>query len=88
MKEGLLPREDGMFLRAICVAAIACLPLLSGCSGVGLAKPIDAPPAFKFKNFERLTDEFAWFYADAQDMFFGVDYYEHMESRFGSCPYR
>ncbi len=76
-----------MVLRAMLLAGVMCLPLLGGCNTSG-ERRVDDPPPYKFQNFERLSKEFAWLYADTQDMFFGVDYYDYMESRFGGSPYQ
>lgn len=77
-----------MFLRASFLVGICCLLSLVGCSTGKYGKEIDRAPKFKVHNVGRLGHELAWFYADVQDVFFGVDYYDDMEGRFGdTCPY-
>ena len=77
-----------MLVRSALLAGLLCLPFLSGCSTNATPCGIDDPPPFKFDNFNRLGVECAWFYADVQDVIFGVDYDAHIESRFPSNPYR
>ena len=76
-----------MLLRAALLASLLCLPLLGGCSTNGSERRVGAPPPYKFKNFQRLSDECAWLYADTQDVIFGVDYYDYIESELPTYPY-
>ena len=77
-----------MLLRATFFAGICCLLCLVGCSTGTYGREIDSPPKFKVQNLGRIGHELAWFYADFQDIFFGVDYYDDIEDRFGKdTPY-
>ena len=78
-----------MISRAIALVGVLALSLglmlCSGCAGCGHFGP--EPPAFKLCNGSRLMDEFAWFYADVQDLVFGVNYYTDINREFGGSPY-
>ena len=78
-----------MRVRLIASVVLACGFLFS--SGCGHTCDMDIgqpPPPFKFCNFQRLAVELGWFYADLQDVVFGVTYYEHSENKFPSVVYR
>ena len=77
-----------MFVRLVFLAGLFGLPFFGGCCANPNPRPIDAPPPARCDNMSRLGDEFAWCFADFQDIFFGLDYYDHMEKRFGNDPYR
>lgn len=72
-----------MFASAVCALAFA-----SGCvsppryDGTGRS-----PPELKCENGPRLAKEMGWFYADVQDVIFGVDYDQDTEDRYGRGPY-
>jgi hypothetical protein len=75
-----------MTLRATALLGLFSLPFLGGCHE---CETFGNPaPHFKYCNISRLGQECAWFYADVQDTFFGVDYYRDMEAEFGGGPYR
>jgi len=76
-----------MFFRATLLASLLCLPFLGGCSTCEVNTRLQDPPGFQFKNPGRLVDEIAWFYADIQDMIFGIDYYCEIERKYGGGPY-
>ena len=75
-----------MIMRACFLAmALSCL-FVSGCCSCG-SVGID-PPMVKFCNGTRLAQEMGWFYADFQDIFFGVDYYYDIDHEFTAGPYQ
>ena len=77
-----------MLLRATFIAGVCCLLFTVGCSTSEYGRDIDSPPEFKVQNMGRLGHELAWFYADVQDLVFGVDYYDDLENRWGKgSPY-
>jgi hypothetical protein len=45
------------------------------------------PPKPRLGYLRRLTDEVQWFYADLQDVVFGIDYYCELEHKYGNGPY-
>ena len=47
-----------------------------------------APPDFSCCYGSRLISELRWLHADVNDMVFGIDYYQDMNSEFGSSTYR
>ena len=75
-----------MFSRAIIAFVFGCLLVVSGCCGCdsSIGQPA---PAFKFCNGTRFMREVAWFYADVQDVVFGVDYNQDMHDEFPTRPY-
>ncbi len=42
----------------------------------------------RLTNVQRLGHELRWFCASVQDTIFGIDYYDHFESRFGGSLYK
>ena len=75
-----------MFHRALAILTVIGMAAFSGCcSTPDTFGP--KPPKFKVCNGSRLLDELGWFYADVQDMIFGVDYYYYMDHEFSSGPY-
>ena len=77
-----------MLLRATLIAGFCCLLSLVGCSTSEYNPEVDKPPKFKVQNLGRIGHELAWFYADVQDVIFGVDYYNDLENQFGNrSPY-
>jgi hypothetical protein len=76
-----------MLLRATFILSLLGLVLFSGCATCKENKALEAPPPWKFENFQRLGVEFSWFYADIQDMIFGVDYFCHIQNKFQLQPY-
>jgi len=78
-----------MFLRAVLAMSLLSLTLFTGCSTCHVNKEIQAPPPLRFENVGRLADEIAWFYADIEDLIFGIDYFCHVEHRFANTnPYQ
>lgn len=75
-----------MLLRTILFACVCCLPFLGGCSTY--QGTIDDPPPVRGDYGPQIADEFTWWYADFQDLLFGLDYYHYMEDRWGSGPYK
>lgn len=73
--------------RAIAALALLTLSCLAGCSSHCLKHVGRTPPAFKVCNGSRLSNEVQWFYADIQDVVFGVEYYQDMEDLYGAGPY-
>lgn len=72
-------------LAAFAVCALACF---AGCASPGHYDGTGrCPPDFKFENGHRLVKEVGWFYADFQDVVFGVDYNQDMEDCYGRGPY-
>ena len=74
-----------MFLRAFAVISVLSLGLLNGCHCPESFGP--EPPTFKVCHGPRILDEFAWFYADVNDVVFGIDYYVDLNEEFGPSPY-
>jgi hypothetical protein len=80
--------EAGMILRKLALLGLVCLPLAAGCSSPGSCNDEQHPaPAFKLRNGNRLVTELGWFYADLQDVIFGVNYYCDMEHEFPTRIY-
>jgi len=73
-------------LRLIALLAFFYLAVVSGCSKSDI-RTGPAPPPVSFCHFQRLGKEIRWFYADLNDMFFGIDYYPELEERYGRGPY-
>ena len=77
-----------MLLRAIALSGFLCLPFLSGCLNTcHVNQDAYGPPRPRLGYLLRLTDEVQWFYADLQDVFFGIDYYCELEHKYGAGPY-
>jgi hypothetical protein len=74
-----------MVLRTIALLTVLGVLFLGGCNCQTYGPE---PPRFKVCNLPRVADECAWFYADVQDLFFGVDYYQDMNKTFGGTLYR
>jgi hypothetical protein len=60
---------------------------LSSCSSSEFKGRIDDPPPVRSDYGPQLAKEFTWWYADFQDLLFGLDYYEYLEKRWGEGPY-
>ena len=74
-----------MFSRVITTFLVACVLTLAGCCGCdSVGQPA---PTFKFCTGARIVQEFAWLYADVQDVIFGVDYNQDIQDEFDTNPY-
>ena len=76
-----------MFLRVFLLLGLICLPFLSGCNTCHVNRDAYGPPKPRLGYLDRLTDEFEWFYADVQDVVFGIDSYCEVEHKYGAGPY-
>jgi len=76
-----------LYLRLIALLAlISCLPMLEGCHSCGVKSGASAPPA-SFCHFQRFGTEIGWLYANVNDLLFGINYYPHIERKYGTGPY-
>lgn len=76
-----------MLLRAFALLGLVVLPFSSGCNTCH-SNQVYGPPKPRAGYLDRLGDEFQWFYADVQDVIFGIDYNCEMERKYGAGPYQ
>ena len=77
-----------MTLRKLALLGLVWLPLAAGCGAPGPCVDEQHPaPAFKLRNGQRIMTELGWFYADIQDILFGVTYYCDMEHKYPTRVY-
>ncbi len=75
------------YLRLIALwALVSCLPLLQGCHACGTKSGASAPPP-AFCHFQRVGTEMGWLSANFTDIVFGINYYPHIERKYGAGPY-
>jgi len=75
-----------MVLRALAVLGVLLCVSFSGCCSGDLY--VSPPPPVKLCYGTRLAQECLWYYADMNDLVFGINYYNHMESKFQTEVYR
>jgi hypothetical protein len=71
--------------RIVTFLGVLALAFASGCSCPKFFG--SPPPKPRFCHGPRLMGELAWFYADVNDLVFGIDYYEHMDTKYGRHEY-